>query len=103
MLVGLNFLFFQSLLLVENPNKRTPYECGFTAFDDARIRFDVRYYLVAILFLLFDIELIFLFPWAVLLPYLTSYGFWVAEIFMILITLGFVFEYAVNALDWETV
>jgi len=74
-LVALNVVFFHSMFRINNHDKRTAYECGFTAFDDARIKFDVRYYLVSILFLLFDIELIFLFPWSVLLPYLTSYGF----------------------------
>lgn len=86
-----------------NKDKHGAYECGFDPFEDARMRFDVRYYLVAILFLLFDIELVYLLPWSVFLPILSSYAFWNVQLFMILILVGFIFEYSVNALSWQSV
>src|SRR5881296_2474473 len=86
-----------------DPEKLSPYECGFEAFEDARMRFDVRYYLVAILFILFDLEIAFLFPWAVVLGNLGTWGvgFWSMMIFLVILTVGFVYEWKKGALDWE--
>lgn len=81
--------------------KLSPYECGFEAFSDARIKFDVRYYLVAILFIIFDLEIAFLFPWAVSLKDIGIYGFWSMIIFLILLTVGFAYEWRKGALEWE--
>jgi len=83
--------------------KLSPYECGFEAFEDARMKFDVRYYLVAILFILFDLEIAFLFPWAVVLGDLGAWsvGFWAMMIFLAILTIGFIYEWKKGALDWE--
>jgi NADH-quinone oxidoreductase subunit A len=81
--------------------KLAPYECGFEAFEDARMKFDVRYYLVAILFILFDLEIAFLFPWAVVLPQLGSFGFWAMMMFLFILVVGFAYEWKKGALDWE--
>ena len=81
--------------------KMSPYECGFEAFEDARMKFDVRYYLVAILFILFDLEIAFLFPWAVVLEELGMFGFVSMVIFLGILVVGFVYEWKKGALDWE--
>jgi NADH-quinone oxidoreductase subunit A len=81
--------------------KLSPYECGFDPFDDARIRFDVRYYLVAILFIIFDLEVAFLFPWAVSLADLGAFGFWSMVVFLGVLTVGFIYEWKKGALEWE--
>ena len=81
--------------------KNSPYECGFEAFEDARMKFDVRYYLVAILFILFDLEIAFLFPWAVALKEIGPAGFWAMMIFLAILVVGFVYEWKKGALDWE--
>ena len=81
--------------------KASSYECGFEAFDDARSRFDVRFYLVAILFIIFDLEVAFLFPWAVSLGAIGVFGFWSMVVFLGLLTIGFVYEWRKGALDWE--
>lgn len=81
--------------------KNSPYECGFEAFEDARMKFDVRYYLVAILFILFDLEIAFLFPWAVSLDSIGAAGFWAMMIFLGILVVGFVYEWKKGALDWE--
>ncbi len=81
--------------------KVSAYECGFEAFDDARGRFDVRFYLVAILFIIFDLEVAFLFPWAVGLADIGSFGFWSMIIFLGLLTIGFAYEWRKGALEWE--
>lgn len=81
--------------------KNSPYECGFEAFEDARMKFDVRYYLVAILFILFDLEIAFLFPWAVALKEIGPVGFWSVMIFLAILVVGFVYEWKKGALDWE--
>ena len=81
--------------------KNSPYECGFEAFEDARMKFDVRYYLVAILFILFDLEIAFLFPWAVVLKDVGVGGFWAAVVFLGILVVGFVYEWKKGALDWE--
>src|SRR6266511_2961293 len=76
-----------------DPDKLSPYECGFEAFEDARMKFDVRYYLIAILFILFDLEIAFLFPWAVVLPDIGIFGFWSMMIFLAILIIGFVYEW----------
>ena len=81
--------------------KNSPYECGFEAFEDARMKFDVRYYLVAILFILFDLEIAFLFPWAVALKEVGAVGFWAAVVFLGILVVGFIYEWKKGALDWE--
>ncbi len=84
-----------------DPAKNSPYECGFEAFEDARMKFDVRYYLVAILFILFDLEIAFLFPWAVSLKEVGLTGFVAVLIFLTILVVGFVYEWKRGALDWE--
>ncbi|HEV8502262.1 MAG TPA: NADH-quinone oxidoreductase subunit A [Casimicrobiaceae bacterium] len=84
-----------------DPSKLSPYECGFEAFEDARMKFDVRYYLVAILFILFDLEIAFLFPWAVVLPDIGFAGFAAMMVFLAVLVVGFVYEWKKGALDWE--
>lgn len=81
--------------------KVSAYECGFEAFDDARSKFDVRFYLVAILFIIFDLEVAFLFPWAVSLGDLGVFGFWSMMVFLGLLTIGFIYEWKKGALEWE--
>jgi NADH-quinone oxidoreductase subunit A len=81
--------------------KLSPYECGFEAFEDARMKFDVRYYLVAILFILFDLEIAFLFPWAVTLSEIGAVGFWSMMIFLVILVIGFIYEWRKGALEWE--
>jgi len=81
--------------------KNSPYECGFEAFEDARMKFDVRYYLVAILFILFDLEIAFLFPWAVSLNSIGFFGFMAMMVFLTILVVGFVYEWMKGALDWE--
>ena len=81
--------------------KISPYECGFEPFDDARSKFDVRFYLVSILFIIFDLEVAFLFPWAITLGKIGTYGFWSMVIFLGVLTIGFIYEWRKGALDWE--
>ena len=81
--------------------KLSAYECGFEAFDDARGRFDVRFYLVAILFIIFDLEVAFLFPWAISLGSIGIFGFWSMMIFLLILTVGFIYEWKKGALEWE--
>ncbi len=81
--------------------KLSPYECGFEAFEDARMKFDVRYYLVAILFILFDLEIAFLFPWAIVLQEIGWFGFWAMMAFLGILVMGFIYEWKKGALDWE--
>ena len=84
-----------------DPEKLSPYECGFEAFEDARMKFDVRYYLVAILFILFDLEIAFLFPWAVALQEIRFAGFMSMMVFLAILVVGFIYEWKKGALDWE--
>jgi len=84
-----------------DPEKLSPYECGFEAFEDARMKFDVRYYLVAILFILFDLEIAFLFPWAVALKEIGLYGFVSMMVFLGILVVGFIYEWMKGALEWE--
>lgn len=81
--------------------KNSPYECGFEPFGDARSKFDVRFYLVSILFIIFDLEIAFLFPWAISLGKIGLYGFWSMMIFLGVLTVGFIYEWRKGALDWE--
>lgn len=84
-----------------DPEKRSPYECGFEPFEDSRMRFDVRYYLVAILFIIFDLEVAFLFPWAVSLSAVGLFGFVSMAIFLAILVVGFIYEWNKGALEWE--
>jgi NADH-quinone oxidoreductase subunit A len=81
--------------------KLSPYECGFEAFEDTRMRFDVRYYLVAILFIIFDLEIAFLFPWAVTLDQIGLFGLIAMGVFLIILTVGFIYEWRKGALEWD--
>ena len=81
--------------------KLSAYECGFNAFDDARMKFDVRFYLVSILFIIFDLEVAFLFPWAISLGDIGVYGFWSMIIFLAILTVGFIYEWRKGALEWD--
>ena len=81
--------------------KNSPYECGFEAFEDSRMKFDVRYYLVAILFIIFDLEIAFLFPWAVVLDEIGAFGFWAMMLFLGVLVVGFIYEWKKGALEWE--
>ena len=101
--VGVAPMLIGKLLGPSRPdaNKLSPYECGFEAFEDARMQFDVRYYLVAILFILFDLEIAFLFPWAVSLDAIGFVGFLAMMVFLAILVVGFVYEWSKGALDWE--
>lgn len=81
--------------------KLSAYECGFEAFGDSRRKFDVRFYLVAILFIIFDLEIAFLFPWAISLKYIGDFGFWSMMLFLAILTIGFIYEWRKGALEWE--
>src|SRR6202142_3380893 len=84
-----------------DPEKLSAYECGFNAFDDARMKFDVRFYLVAILFIIFDLEVSFLFPWAVAYRQIGLFGFWSMMVFLGVLTVGFIYEWKKGALEWD--
>ena len=101
--VGVGPMVIGSLLGPNKPEseKLSPYECGFEAFEDARMKFDVRYYLVAILFILFDLEIAFLFPWAVVLEEIGMFGFLAMVLFLGILVVGFVYEWMKGALEWE--
>jgi NADH-quinone oxidoreductase subunit A len=101
--IGLALLISPFLLAYQNPDpeKLSAYECGFNAFDDARMKFDVRFYLVAILFIIFDLEVSFLFPWAVAFGQLGLFGFWSMMIFLAVLTIGFIYEWRKGALEWD--
>ena len=94
----LNFLFSPKK---PDPEKLSAYECGFEAFSDSRMEFDVRFYLVAILFIIFDLEIAFLFPWAVALADIGMFGFWSMMVFLAVLTIGFIYEWKKGALEWE--
>ena len=94
----LNFVFSPKN---PDPEKLSPYECGFEPFDDSRMEFDVRFYLVAILFIIFDLEIAFLFPWAISLGKIGLFGFSSMMIFLFILTIGFIYEWKKGALDWE--
>ena len=101
--LSIGFIAINFLAAPNNPDpeKLTAYECGFEAFDDSRMEFDVRFYLVAILFIIFDLEIAYLFPWAVSLSNIGIYGFWSMMIFLGILTIGFIYEWKKGALDWE--
>jgi NADH-quinone oxidoreductase subunit A len=101
--VGVGPMLIGKLVGPHSPDseKLSPYECGFEAFEDARMQFDVRYYLVAILFIIFDLEIAFLFPWAVSLHEIGFFGFMAMMIFLAILLLGFIYEWMKGALDWE--
>jgi NADH-quinone oxidoreductase subunit A len=101
--IGLALLVVPFLVAFKQPDpeKLSAYECGFNAFDDARMKFDVRFYLVAILFIIFDLEVSFLFPWAVAFGELGLYGFWSMMVFLAVLTIGFIYEWRKGALEWE--
>ena len=101
--IGLALLVSPFLIAYQQPDpeKLSAYECGFNAFDDARMTFDVRYYLVALLFIIFDLEVAFLFPWAVNFGALGWLGFWSMMIFLGVLTIGFVYEWKIGALEWD--
>ena len=103
LLVGVGPVVLGSLLGPHRPDpeKLSPYECGFEAFEDARMKFDVRYYLVAILFILFDLEIAFLFPWAVVINEIGIAGFLAMMLFLGILTVGFIYEWMKGALEWE--
>jgi NADH:ubiquinone oxidoreductase subunit 3 (subunit A) len=98
LLIFLSFIFGPQK---PDAEKISAYECGFDPFDDARGKFDIRFYLVAILFIIFDLEVTFLFPWAVTLSKIGFFGFWTMMIFLIILTIGFVYEWQKGALEWE--
>jgi NADH-quinone oxidoreductase subunit A len=101
--IGLALLISPFLVAFSKPDpeKLSAYECGFNAFDDARMKFDVRFYLVAILFIIFDLEVAFLFPWAITFGELGALGFWSMMVFLGVLTIGFVYEWRKGALDWD--
>ncbi|MGE5545282.1 MAG: NADH-quinone oxidoreductase subunit A [Solirubrobacterales bacterium] len=103
--VGLSAVMILASWLVgrqkPDPEKNSAYECGFEAFGDARSKFEVRFYLVAILFIIFDLEVAFLFPWAVALGKIGLYGFWSMMVFLGVLTVGFIYEWRKGALEWE--
>ena len=101
--LSIGFIAINYLAAPSNPDpeKLSAYECGFEAFDDSRMEFDVRFYLVAILFIIFDLEIAYLFPWAVSLSNIGIYGFWSMMIFLGILTIGFIYEWKKGALDWE--
>ena len=105
MFIGVAPVALGFVLGPRNPDfhKNAPYECGFEAFEDARMKFDVRYYLVAILFILFDLEIAFLLPWAIMLKddSLGSLGFWSVMIFLLVLVVGFIYEWKKGALEWD--
>ena len=103
LLISIGFILINFVSSPSNPDpeKLSAYECGFDAFDDSRMEFDVRFYLVAILFIIFDLEIAFLFPWAITLGEIGVFGFWSMMIFLAVLTVGFIYEWKMGALEWE--
>ena len=103
LLIGLALLVAPFIIAFRDPDpeKLSPYECGFAPFDDARMQFDARFYLVAILFIIFDLEVAFLFPWAVVFGDIGWFGFWSVMTFLGVLTIGFVYEWRKGALEWD--
>jgi len=101
--IGLVLILAAAIVAVRNPDpeKVSAYECGFNAFDDARMKFDVRFYLVSILFIIFDLEVAFLFPWAVAFGDIGMLGFWSMIGFLVILTVGFAYEWRKGALEWQ--
>jgi len=102
-LIGVALLIAPFLVAYRNPDaeKLSAYECGFNPFDDARMKFDVRFYLVSLLFIIFDLEVAFLFPWAVAFHDIGAFGFWSMMLFLAVLTIGFVYEWNKGALEWD--
>ena len=102
-ILSIGFIFVNFLFSPKKPDpeKLSAYECGFEPFNDSRMEFDVRFYLVAILFIIFDLEIAFLFPWAVSLGNIGLFGFWSMIIFLFFLTIGFIYEWKKGALEWE--
>ena len=103
LILSIGFIFVNFVLSPKNPDpeKLSTYECGFEPFNDSRMEFDVRFYLVAILFIIFDLEIAFLFPWAISLGSLGALGFWSMMIFLGILTIGFIYEWKKGALEWD--
>ncbi len=103
LLIGMALLISPFIVAYQSPDpeKLSAYECGFNAFDDARMKFDVRFYLVAILFIIFDLEVAFLFPWAMAFKSVGLFGFWSMMTFLGVLTVGFVYEWRKGALEWD--
>ncbi|WP_137391339.1 NADH-quinone oxidoreductase subunit A [Rhodoligotrophos defluvii] len=103
LVIGLALMLSAFIIAIRKPDpeKVSPYECGFAPFDDARMKFDVRFYLVAILFIIFDLEVAFLFPWAITLGEIGVAGFWSMMVFLAVLTIGFVYEWRKGALEWD--
>ena len=103
LVIGLALMVAPFLVAVRHPDpeKVSAYECGFNAFDDARMKFDVRFYLVSILFIIFDLEVAFLFPWAVSFGGIGWFGFWSMMVFLGVLTIGFIYEWKKGALEWD--
>ena len=107
--IGIAFVISAAILVAPfviavnkpDPEKVSAYECGFDAFDDARMKFDVRFYLVSLLFIIFDLEVAFLFPWAVAFKEIGAVGFWAMMIFLAILTVGFIYEWRKGALEWD--
>ena len=101
--LGVAFILAAAVLAPKapDPEKLSSYECGFNAFDDARMKFDVRFYLVSILFIIFDLEVAFLFPWAISLGQIGVFGFWSMVVFLGVLTVGFIYEWKKGALEWD--
>ena len=101
--LSIGFIVLNYLFSPKNPDpeKLSAYECGFEPFSDSRIEFDVRFYLVAILFIIFDLEIAFLFPWAISLGKIGALGFWSMMLFLFILTVGFIYEWKKGALDWD--
>jgi NADH-quinone oxidoreductase subunit A len=107
--IGIAFVISTALLVVPfviaprkpDPEKMSAYECGFDAFDDARMKFDVRFYLVSLLFIIFDLEVAFLFPWAVAFEDVGLFGFWSMMVFLVILTVGYIYEWRKGALEWD--
>ena len=101
--ISIGFILINLISSPSNPDpeKLSAYECGFEAFDDSRMEFDVRFYLVAILFIIFDLEIAFLFPWAITLGKTGVFGFWSMMFFLAVLTIGFIYEWKKGALEWE--
>ena len=103
LVIGLGLMVVPFIVAVRNPDpeKVSAYECGFDAFDDARMKFDVRFYLVSLLFIIFDLEVAFLFPWAVAFGDIGALGFWLMIVFLGVLTIGFIYEWRKGALEWD--
>jgi NADH-quinone oxidoreductase subunit A len=103
LVIGLAMLVAPFFVAPNNPDpeKVSAYECGFPAFDDARMKFDVRFYLVSILFIIFDLEVAFLFPWTVAFKEAGAFGFWAMMVFLGVLTIGFIYEWRKGALEWD--